>query len=265
MEGIAMKVARIGIRLAALCAASAMAVMSTPAAVSAKGFAALDKLPDWAGGVWAPDWGSLFAGRGGSGPPPGPKLTPEYAKIMADFNAAKAKGENLQTQNANCRPPGVPAIMRMPYPIEFLYSPDRVTIITETDSQVRRIYTDGRKLPEDPDLTFNGSSVGHWEGKVFVVDTIGLNPVISISEGLHPTETTHIQERFEEVTPGHLVMTTTISDPKIYAEPYTTKLIYVRQTKWQMREYICEENNRDGADPFGRPTMDVSIPDDVKK
>jgi hypothetical protein len=122
----------------------------------------------------------------------------------------------LQTQNANCRPPGMPSIMRMPYPIEFLFSPDRVTIITETDSQVRRIYTDGRKLPDDPDPTFNGSSVGHWEGKVLVVDTIGLNPDTSLSEGLHPTETTHIQERFEEVTPGHLVMTTTITDPKIY-------------------------------------------------
>jgi hypothetical protein len=67
------------------------------------------------------------------------------------------------------------------------------------------------------------------------------------------------------VTPGHLVMTTTISDPKIYTAPYTTKLTYIRQSKWEMREYICEENNRDGADPFGRPTMDVSIPDDVKK
>jgi hypothetical protein len=156
--------------------------MSTPTAVSAKGYAALDKWPSWAGGVWGPDWGSLFAGRGGSGPPSGPQLKPEYAKILADFNAAKAKGENLQTQNANCRPPGMPSIMRMPYPIEFLFSPDRVTIITETDSQVRRIYTDGRKLPDDPDPTFNGSSVGHWEGKVLVVDTIGLNPVTSLSE-----------------------------------------------------------------------------------
>lgn len=251
-------------RLTALGAMAAMALAASPAAVSAKGFAALDKLPDWAGGVWGPDWGSLYAGRGGSGPPAGPKLTPEYAKILADFNAGKARGENLQTQNANCRPPGVPAIMRMPYPIEFLYSPERVTIITETDSQVRRIYTDGRKLPDDPDPAFNGSSIGHWEGKVLVVDTIGLNPDTSLSEGIHPTEKTRIQERFEEVTPGHIVMTTTITDPAIYTEPYTTKLTFVRQRNWQMREYVCEENNRDAADPFGRPTMDLSNPNEKK-
>jgi len=256
--------ARIGFRLAALGTVAAFALASSPAAVSAKGFAALDKLPDWAGGVWGPDWGSLFAGRGGDGPPAGPKLTPAYAKILADFNAAKAKGENLQTQNANCRPPGMPSIMRMPYPIEFLYSPERVTIIAETDSQVRRVYTDGRKLPADPDPTFNGSSVGHWEGKVLVVDTNGLNPDTSLSEGIHPTETTRIQERFEEVSPGHLVVTTTLIDPAIFTEPYSTKLVYVRQHNWQMREYVCEENNRDGADPFGRPTMDISNPDEKK-
>ncbi len=74
---------------------------------------------------------------------------------------------------------------------------ERVTIITETDSQVRRVYTDGRKLPEDPDPAFNGSSIGHWEGNVLIVDTIGLNPENSLSEGIHPTENTRIRERFE--------------------------------------------------------------------
>ena len=92
------------VRLAAIAAVSAMALTVAPAAVSAKGYAELDKLPDWSG-VWQPDWGSLFAGRGGSGPPAGPKLTPAAAKVLADFNAAKAEGKNLQTAMANCTPP----------------------------------------------------------------------------------------------------------------------------------------------------------------
>ncbi len=59
-------------------------------------------------------------------------------------------------------PPGMPQIMRMPYPIEFIYSPERVTIVTETESQVRRIYTDGRPLPDDPDppSTAGRSAIG---------------------------------------------------------------------------------------------------------
>ncbi len=254
------KKARMGVRLAALCAASALVAMAVPTALSAKGYADLDKLPDWSG-VWGPDWGSLFAGRGGSGPPAGPKLTPEYAKILADFNARKAHGENLQTQAANCRPPGMPGIMRMPYPIEFLYSPERVTIIMETDSQVRRIYTDGRPLPEDPDEAFNGWSIGHWDGNVLVVETIGINLENSLSEGIKPTEGTRITERFDMAKPGVMTVTTTLTDPKIYAEPYTTSINYVRQPDWEMREYVCSENNRDGADAEGRPSMDTSFPD----
>jgi hypothetical protein len=31
----------------------------------------------------------------------------------------------------------------------------------------------GRKHPDDPDLTFNGHSIGHWEGDTLVVDTVG--------------------------------------------------------------------------------------------
>jgi hypothetical protein len=249
------------LRRVALCAAAALVAMA-PAGLGAKGFAALDSAPDWVGGVWGPDWGGLFAGRGGSGPPAGPKFTPEYARTLAEFQERKKAGENLQTENANCRPPGMPSIMRMPYPIEFIYSPGRVTIIAETDSQVRRIYTDGRKLPEDPDATFNGSSVGHWEGKKLVVDTIGLNPVTSLSEGIHPTEKTRIREVFEELKPGRITVTTTIIDPAIYTEPYTSQLDYIRQPGWEMREYICTENNRDAADPFGRPSMDISFPDE---
>ena len=250
---------------AAIGAAAILSMLGQSAAVMAKGFADLDQRPAWVGGVWGPDWSSLFAGRGGSGPPAGPKLTPAYAKILADFNEAKKTGQNLQTQNANCRPPGMPSIMRMPYPIEFIYSPDRVTIVAETDSQVRRVYMD-RKLPDDPDETFNGSSVGHWEGKKLIVDTNGLNPVTSLSEGIHPTETTRIHEVFEETKPGVITVTTTLSDPAIYAEPYSTKIQYVRQPKWEMREYICEENNRDGADQFGRPTMDLGdVPKDAPK
>ena len=75
-------------------------------------WAAIAKLPDWSG-TWQPDWGGLF----GRTPIAPPVLTPAAKKIQDDFNAAKAKGENLQHEQANCIPPGMPGIMRQPYPI----------------------------------------------------------------------------------------------------------------------------------------------------
>lgn len=217
-------------------------------------YQALAKLPDLSG-VWQPDWGALFSGRGGRRPVDVPPFTPTAKKVVDDFAAGQKEGKNLQTEMANCMPAGMPQIMRMPYPIEFLYTPGRVTILIETDHQIRRIYTDGRPLPEDPDPAFNGSSVGHWEGDTLVVETSGLNAKTSLLGGLHPTENTKLRETFHLDKPDLLVIRTTITDPALFSTPFEQLTPYSRKRDWQIREYVCEENNRDAADPFGRPSM----------
>ncbi len=230
----------------------AAAMIPTAAIAQEKGYAALEKLPDWRG-VWSPDWAGLF----GPGAPKPPTLTPEAKKTLDEFNAKKAHGENLQSRAANCIPSGMPQIMRQPYPIEFAYTPGRVTILHETYSQVRRIYTDGRKLPDDPDPAFNGWSVGHWEGDTLVVDTIGLNGQNTLMEGIHPTENTRIHERIHLTGPDTITVESEITDPALFVGPYVLKTNYVRKADWEIREYVCEENNRDGADEQGRPSMSI--------
>jgi hypothetical protein len=242
---------------APLAAVIATAGLSGAGAVDTKPataaeYTALAQLPDWTG-AWQPDWSQLYGPRGG----PTPKLTPAAAKVEAAYKASQAKGENTQTEAANCVPPGMPQIMRMPYPIEFLFNPGRVTIAAETYSQVRRIYTDGRPLPEDPDPAFNGWSVGKWEGDTLVVDTIGLNPNTSLAAGIHPTEQTRIRETFHLEKPDLMLVTTTITDPAVFAEPHVLKQAYARKRDWQIREYVCQENNRDAADELGRPSMNI--------
>ncbi|HEY5409708.1 MAG TPA: hypothetical protein VIJ94_03165, partial [Caulobacteraceae bacterium] len=103
-------------------------------------FAAIAALPDLDEGVWNIDWQAPRRPA-----QPKPQLTPE-----AQAKADAALREGRQNRNANCLPPGLPAIMGWPYPMEFIYSPGRVTIAIESDSQVRRIYTDGRGHLADP-------------------------------------------------------------------------------------------------------------------
>ena len=250
-----MTLARKWVRLIALGAVSAMTITAAPVAVSAKGYAELDKLPAWSNGVWYLSFGRR---PGAGGPPKPPSYTPEAAKAVADFNAKRKEGENLQTEDANCVPPGMPRMLQMPYPIEFLFTPGRVTILTEAYMQVRRIYTDGRKLPADPDPQFNGNSVGHWEGDVLVVETVGLEPKTTLMTAIHPTEQTKITERFHiDPTSKNLIDEMEMSDPTIFTEPYKTQLTFASRPDWAIREYICEENNRDAADPFGRPSMSL--------
>ncbi|KPL68353.1 hypothetical protein SZ64_09610 [Erythrobacter sp. SG61-1L] len=240
---------------AAMLGSAAQAQNPTVEASRESRYAAIARLSAFEG-VWQPDWAAVTNLRAAEGQAP---MTASARATVDAFNAAKADGQNLQTEGANCMPVGMPGVMRYPYPIEFIYSPGKVNIVIETHSQVRRIFTDGRPLPEDPDLLFNGSSVGHWEGETLVADTVGLSPLISLLPGLHPTENTRIHERIKLDGPGKLVVETTITDPELFTQPFVTSLSYRLEPDWDIREYICQENNRDAADAEGRPSMDLGF------
>ncbi|MEI9891668.1 MAG: DUF6152 family protein [Caulobacteraceae bacterium] len=100
------------------------------------------------------------------------------------------------TDAANCLPPGMPGVMTQPYPIQILVTPGEVTIIQEAYMQVRHVHTDGRDHAADPDLTFNGDSIGHWEGDTLVVDTTGLAPQAVLQAGVTHSKNEHIVERY---------------------------------------------------------------------
>lgn len=206
----------------------------------ATAYGELAALPDWSG-VWQADWGTLFGPGGG---PAQPKLTPA-AQARLDAFRAREEAEGVgQLAQIECIPPGMPAIMRQPYPMEIIFSPGRVTIFAETYSQARRIYTDGRPLPEDPDLLFNGNSVGRWEGDTLVVDTIGFSPQTNIMAGIPHSGDTRIQERIWLERPGQLLIETTVTNPEIFTEPFVTTQAYALEADWEIREYVCAENNR---------------------
>jgi hypothetical protein len=220
-------------------------------------WASISKLPDWSG-VWEP----LLFGRpsAGQAPPAPPKLTAAYAPQYAAFQEKNRKtpGINFVSEVANCVPAGLPGSMQQPYPLEFLFTPGRVTIAIETYSVVRRIYTDGRAPPADPDLTYQGSSTGRWEGDTLVVDTVGILPETSPLNGIKGhSEKLHITERMRLVEPDVLEIKTTRDDPAVFIEPYTTTARYQRHHDWQMMEYVCAQNNRDQLDERGNPAFNL--------
>jgi hypothetical protein len=241
-------------------------------APTAADWEAVAKLPDFTGvwevGLGGPPRASGGAGRGAvpRGAPParraaarpaGPSLTPEYA--------AKAKQQPAnrddESQTANCLPPGLPAIMGQPYPMEFLLTPGQVTIIIEAYSQTRHIYTDGRPLPSDPDPTFYGTSVGHWEGDTLVAETVGFEQV---ARGLNfpYSDQMKIVERFRLSDPDTMTIETTIVDPKALTMPYPMgSRTLKRHRNWTIAEYVCEENNRNFVDAQGKAGINLANPE----
>jgi len=246
---------RWGIFARALVSAGALAVATAaPAQDTAiprgDGYAELERLPDWSG-VWNPDWSLLFSGTGGRTAQAQPQLTPDAQAALDAFRKKQQEEGVSQEATIRCIPPGMPAIMRQPYPVEFIFSPGRVTMFAETYSQARRIYTDGRPLPEDPDFLFNGTSVGRWEGDVLVVETVGFSPLVNYIAGVPHGEKMKIVERIWLEKPDVMRVETTITDPGVLTAPYTQQLAFKKEPTWEIREYVCEENNRLSADEGG--------------
>ena len=68
-----------------------------------------------------------------------------------------------------------------------------------------KIFLDGRAHPKDPFPTWQGHSVGRWEGDTLVVDTVGFNDRVSLTLAEHPqTEKMHVVERFRRPDLGRL-------------------------------------------------------------
>ena len=210
-------------------------------------WASVARLPDWSG-LWNADLrANPSLSEGAAKPPLLPEAQARYDAWLAD----RARGLHQQRRTANCLPPGMPQIMMQPYPIEFLFNPGLVVVAIETYSQSRHIFTDGRPHPADPDPSFQGDSIGHWEGGTLVVDTVGFSPLTEISLGVPHSDQMRIVERISLTDPDHLRIEETITDPKVLARPWTLVWPY-RRSKDDIREFVCEQNNHDYADPEGR-------------
>jgi len=231
-------------------------VAATPPPAPESPYAALAKLPDWSG-VWEP---SFMRPPPGQGPPAPPKLTPAYAAQYERFQQKNRStpGINFVSSVASCVPPGVPQSMQEPYPIEFLFTPGRVTILIETYSLIRRIYTDGSPPPAEPDPSYQGTSVGHWEGDTLVVETSAILPETSVLNGVNGhSDKLHLTERIHLVDPDTLEITTTRADAAVFIEPYTTTSHYRRHRDWKIMEYVCQQNNHDALDEHGNAAFSL--------
>ncbi len=154
----------------------------------------------------------------------------------------------------------MPGIMGQPYPMEFLLTPGQVTIVIEAYNQIRHIYTDGRPLPADPDPTFYGTSVGHWEGDTLVAETVGF---AQVPRGItFPySDKMKIVERFRLTAPDTMSIETSIVDPEALTAPYAMPArTLTRHRNWTIAEYICEENNRNFVDDKGKAGINLANP-----
>ncbi|MCH8267111.1 MAG: hypothetical protein IH846_06315 [Acidobacteria bacterium] len=104
----------------------------------------------------------------------------------------------------------------------IIQTPGKVLIIHQYRNSVRHIYTDGREHPKALENTWNGHSIGRWDGDTLVVDTVGLRDESWLDTGGHEHSTQlHVVERFRRVSYDTLEIERTLTDPIALAKPFT--------------------------------------------
>jgi hypothetical protein len=161
----------------------------------------------------------------------------------------------------NCLPGGPSEMLNTTYRI--VQTPAVLAVLYESGTgRYRQIYMDGRKLPEDPNPTWLGYSVGHWDGDTLVVESAGFNDRSWLDRAGHPhSENLRVTERFRRVDFGHMQFQITFNDPETLTKPLTFSLTATYAADTDMLENVCNEGgNRDMVHLVGieKPPVQVS-------
>lgn len=142
-----------------------------------------------------------------------------------------------------CLPAGVVRGHTMAQPRKIVQLPGLLLILKEANSAFRQIFTDGRPLPTVDQPSFDGYSVGKWEGDTLVVQSTGFKDGGWLDHSGSPlTDAARLTERFRRLTYGKLEIDITVDDPKAYTAPWTITLRHSLLPDTELLEYICLEN-----------------------
>jgi hypothetical protein len=218
----------------------------------------LKSLPDWSG--WWGLEGPLSTELGRERPPLKPEL---LAKLWQVASSDAGGGRDLY-----CRPSEFTGYSGgFVESIEFLFTPGRVTLTSET-GLIRRIYTDGRSLPRDIEATRTGMSVGRWEGHTLVIDTVGIDPNAlypQILSGAIPVgRNVKILERVSLKDPDTLQFEITMQAPDIFTAPDKRTRVYARVPKrTALQISFCTDHDRAVDPDTGKQRFDLTPPADL--
>src|SRR5579864_4521136 len=144
----------------------------------------------------------------------------------------------------NCLPGGPSEMINTTYRI--IQSPAVMAVLYESGTgRYRQIYMDGRKLPKDPNPTWLGYSVGHWEGDTLIVESAGFNERSWLDRAGHPhSENLRVTEKLRRVDFGHMQFQITYDDPKTLTKPLSFSLAVNYVADGDMLENVCNESDR---------------------
>jgi hypothetical protein len=185
-------------------------------------------------------------------PPEGFKLTPEAQVHYDAAQKAQKEGKVYRNDIGLCWPAGLPVIMTRVWPIAMIQLPTAIYMISEFMNSMRVVYMDGR-THTDPDIvvrSFNGESIGHWEGDTLVIDSrhfVGHHHWVD--NGIPASDAMRIVERIRMIDKGMtLEIEYTLTDPKSWVGD------------WKMTKRWRRVDDRDSAEVSCLPDLNENMP-----
>jgi len=178
--------------------------------------------------------------------PPYPEFSAAGQQAMKDAAAARAANKPFRDSIGECYPAGMPMIMTRVWPIAMVQKPTVIFMIAGFMNSVRIIYLDGRKF-SDPNIvvpSYNGESIGHWEGKTLVVHSKYFEPNQHwIDAGLPISDQFEMTERMQLLEKGHILQIEYVmTDPKSWTGEWRSTKRWIRQDYSDIYEVECLPN-----------------------
>ena len=146
--------------------------------------------------------------------------------------------------DVRCTSVGLPALATYSFPFEIIASDNRLTMIYEYQSNVRRIWLDGRGPGEFVPPSRMGHSNGHWEGSTLVVSTSVLDKTVRDFRGELISEDARIEERYSASEDGEtLTAIITVYDPANYERPPVRRRQWQRNNAEDIFPYTCDPDS----------------------
>ena len=164
--------------------------------------------------------------------------------------AAEAVKRNVASSSKDdphglCLPDTFVRAYGLPHIVKFVQTPRLLVALEEYNAMYRQVLLDGRPLPQDPNPTWNGYSVGRWDGDTLVIDSIGFRDDLWLDfRGSPLTSAGKVRERITRPDFGHLNIEVTVDDPKAYTRPWTVTLRQQIIVDTEINEEVCLENEK---------------------
>jgi len=175
--------------------------------------------------------------------PPYPEFIGQTKLDFEEGQRARAEGRPYRDAIGQCFPAGIPMIMTRVWPIAMIQLPTAIYMVSNFNNSFRQIFLDGRDY-SDPNLviySYNGESIGYWEGDELVVNTRYIETYNHfIDAGIPISEDFRVQERMRLLENGEILQIEYImTDPNGWVGEWHNTKQWLRVDNTDIGEVEC--------------------------